>query len=186
MYISTNQYFAGLLGLGGDKYQALVEGVKLALAKEQDGRVQVGASLYAFYHAVKRRRANSFYKVCEEVFKLDRSEVSRYVRVMEEFGNEEHTEIAEEYKDYSFSLLAELLTIPRSERHKISPSWTRKNVREFRRVLERDGVEEEEEEAPPDRYVRFKKWKRADLCERILELEKENDVLKKERKEKDG
>lgn len=177
MYISSDKYYADLLGLGLDKYKERVESVRGALLKEQDGRVQVGASLYAFYHSIKKRRTNSFYTVCDQVFKLDRSEVSRYIKVLEEFGNDAHDGIAEEYKDYSFALLVELLTIPKAERHKISPSWTRKNVREFRRVLERAGVEEEEEEAPPGRYVRFKKWKRADLCEKILELERQLEDL---------
>ena len=180
MYIGTDKYYADLLGLGGDRYQTLVRDVRAALKAEQEGRVQVGASLYAFYHSVKKRRMNSFYEVCSQIFKLDRTEVSRYVSVMEEFGNADHTAIAEAYAAYSFSLLVELLSIPRAERHKISPDWTRKNVREFRRVLERDGVSDEnEEEAPPDRYVRFKKWKRSDLCEKVLELERELDALKK-------
>lgn len=188
MYIGTDKYYADLLGLDGNRYQTLVVGVRAALKAEKEGRVQVGASLYAFYHSVKKRRTNSFYEVCSKLFKLDRTEVSRYVSVMEEFGNADHTAIAEVYAAYSFSLLVELLSIPKAERHKISPDWTRKNVREFRRVLERDGVSDEnEEEAPPDRYIRFKKWKRSDLCEKILELERELDALKetkrKERKE---
>ena len=178
MYLSSDKYNADRLGLSVEKFQGFVEPVKAALAKADDGRVQIGVSLYAFYHGVKRRRLSGFYNVCSQVFKLDRSEVSRYIKVVEEFGNETHEGLAEEYKAYSFSLLVEIMTIPKAERHKIGPDWTVKNVREFRRVLERSGVEEESEaEKPPDRYVRFKKWKRTDLCEKIIELEKQLEDL---------
>ena len=184
MYLSSDKYNADLLGLGVEQFKDFVKSVKAALAKADDGRVQIGVSLYAFYHGVKRRRLSGFYDVCSRTFKLDRSEVSRYIKVVEEFGNEKHEGLAEEYKLYSFSLLVELMTIPKAERHKITPDWTVKNVREFRRVLERSGVEEESEaEKPPDRYARFKKWKRSDLCERVVQLEEELDALKKTTKE---
>lgn len=181
MYLTTDQYYASMLGLQDERYKSLLEGVRAALLKEREGRVSVGASLYAFYHSIKKRRATSFYKFCEAVFQLDRTTVQKHIRVFEEFGNADKTAISDEYKEYSYSLLVELLTIPAGDRYKVGPTWTVKNVRELRRVLERsDAEEEEDEEAPPsDRYIRFKKWKRSDLCEKILSLEKENQELKK-------
>ena len=184
MYLNSEKYYASMLGLGDDAYGQHVSQVKSALGLKREACVRVGASLYAFYHAIKRRRQNNFYKVCDDVFKLDKSQVSRYVRVMEEFGNEDHTGIAEEYTDYSFMLLMELLTIPKEERHKVNASQTVRNVRELRRVLERDSASDpdaadEAADCPPDRYARFKRWKRADLCEKILKLEKQIEDLMK-------
>jgi len=179
-YLNTDDYFASLLGLECKRYQALVGNVKEALCREKEGRVRVGAALYAFFHSVGKRRTSNFYSVCDKVFGLERTQATRYINVIEEFGNEDHSGLAAEYEAYSFSLLMELLTIPREERHKVLPSWSVKNVRELRRVLARSGASEEDDPdaPPPDRFARFKKWKRADLCSRILELEQEVENFK--------
>ena len=173
-FLSSDEYFSQSLGLDSERYKKLVGEVTAALSAENNGRIHVSVALYRFKCSVKRRRTTSFYQFCAQVFKLDRTQVVRYIRVIEEFGNAEKEGLADEYKEFNFSLLLERLTIPREERYKVSPAWTVKNIREFRRVLERRDEEEEDEEAPPsDRYIRFKKWKRSDLCEKILALEKE-------------
>ena len=178
-FLNSDEYFSQMLGLDGGRYKRLVGDVKAALAQEGSAQVRLALSLYHFKSAIRRRRTTSFFKYCSSELKLDRTQITRYIRVIEEFGNAERSGLAEEYTEYSFSLLLELLTIPKEERSKVSPYCTVKNVREFRRVLERKDEPDEEEEAPPsDRYIRFKKWKRSDLCEKILALEKELEAEK--------
>lgn len=173
-FLNSDEYFSQMLGLDSERYKKLSGDVHAALKEENDGRVRIGVSLYRFKSAIRKRRTTSFFQYCARQFKLDRTQVTRYIRVIEEFGNEDKSSIADEYAEYSFSLLQELLTIPREERYKVSSAWTVKNVRELRRVLERQDEPDEDEDAPPsDRYIRFKKWKRSDLCEKILALEEE-------------
>lgn len=181
MAITMAEYYAELLGLTDKHYEELSVRLKEALAAKRGGEVQVAASLYTFSRAIKARRKKSFYSICDKLYGLDRTRVERYINVMEEFGNDERTGLSPSWDAWPFGLLVELLTIPPEERHKISPDWSRRNVREFRRVIERRGCDEQEEDAPPpDRFSRFKKWKRSDLCEKILSLEEEIRNLRKE------
>ena len=179
MFLGTDAYYSSLLGIKNEQYKALSSDLKEALSREDSARFSVCLCLYRFNKAIGRRRKCSFYRVIGEVFHLDRTQVARSIQLVEEFGNEEKNGLLSEYRDFSFSLLLELLTIPRDERYKVQPSWTVRNVRELRKILENNGdLEDEEEEKPPEKYVRFKKWKRADLCDKILALEKELEEMK--------
>lgn len=178
MFLGTDAYYSSLLGIKNEQYKALSSDLKEALSREDSARFSVCLSLYRFNKAIGKRRKCSFYRVIGEVFHLDRTQVARSIQIVEEFGNEEKNALLPEYRDFSFSLLLELLTIPRDERYKVQPSWTVRNVRELRKILENNGDLEEEEEKPPEKYVRFKKWKRADLCDKILSLEKELEETK--------
>ena len=74
-----------------------------------------------------------------------------------------------------------MLSLPEEERDKVKPSWTVKNVRDYKKLLAKDEKEETDEDAddPDDEFVRFKKFTKAQLCREILRLEQEILELKK-------
>lgn len=181
MHLHSEEFKAALLGLSVSEFRAFNEELWRLFLDEKNSRLSVCFAIYRFYKAIGKRKKGSFLSYCNEAFHLERTQVMRSVQIVEEFANEKKDALAEEYQDFSLSLLAELLTIPKNERHKVTSTWTVRNVRELRQILERsESAEDENEELekPPDKYVRFKKWKRADLCDKILALEKELKVFK--------
>ena len=76
----------------------------------------------------------NFFDYCYVTFGLGKSQVSRYMNIVDEFGDGLRG-FKSEYKDYSYSLLSEMLSLSPAERKKVKPDWTIKQVREYKKEL---------------------------------------------------
>ena len=81
----------------------------------------------------------NFFDYCNVNFKLDKSQVSRYMNIVSEFGDCLRG-FKGEYKDYSYSLLTEMLPLTPKERKKVKPDWTIKQVRDYKKELAGESV----------------------------------------------
>lgn len=121
-----------------------------------------------------------FFAYCYEKFGLDKTQVSRYMNIVDEFG-EKLISFDSAWNKYSYSQLCELLPLTPEQRKPVKPSWTIKKIREYKKSLVATSQQEEmdlpEAELPPDKYSRFEKWTKAQLCGKIFELESERETL---------
>ena len=75
-----------------------------------------------------------FFAVCEKYFGLDKSQVSRYMNIVSEFGDK-LIGFAEQWKPYSYSQLSEMLSLTPEQRKEVKPDWTIKRIREYKKEL---------------------------------------------------
>lgn len=146
--------------------------------------------------------ARYFFQFCEEMFDLDKSQVSRLMNVVDEFG-EDLRGFRKEYRDYSYSVLVEMLPLTPEQRKPITAEWTVKRVREYRKTLVGDGCdvatlenapepvensangdscgaatpEDASEEVLPPELWKYQRWTRYQLAKRVDELELEKAEL---------
>ena len=129
--------------------------------------------------------AEFFFAYCEKEFNLDKTQVSRYMNIVDEFG-EAARGFKERYKPFGYSQLCEMLPLSEEERKSISPDWTIKRIREYKKMLAENMTclteKLSEDKKPPqdERYARFEKWNKRELCDKIFELESERDSLLEE------
>lgn len=76
----------------------------------------------------------NFFDYCYVTFGLEKSQVSRYMNIVDEFGDSLRG-FKDEYKDYSYSLLSEMLSLTPAQRRKVKSDWTIKQVREYKKEL---------------------------------------------------
>lgn len=76
----------------------------------------------------------NFFDYCNVNFKLDKSQVSRYMNIVSEFGDGLRG-FKDEYKEYSYSLLTEMLSLTPEQRKKVKANWTIKQIREYKKEL---------------------------------------------------
>lgn len=129
-----------------------------------------------------------FFSYLADTFDLDKSQVSRLMNVVDEFGvcvpNGHGGEVfvcQRKYQKYSYSLLAEMLPLSPEQREAVKEDWTVAQLRQYRKELVATSQPEEEAEAaqkPEDEFARFAKWTRPDFCRKIVELEEENEILR--------
>ena len=121
--------------------------------------------------------------MCE--FGLDKTQVSRYMNIVDEFGDGLRG-FKKEWEPYSYSQLCELLPLSSEQRKPIQPDWTIKRIREYKKSLvatsQQGEIETPKAETSPNtsKYARFDKWNKRELCDKIFELESERDDLLKE------
>ena len=96
-----------------------------------------------------------FFAYCYEKFGLDKTQVSRYMNIVDEFG-EKLISFDSAWNKYSYSQLCELLPLTPEQRKPVKPSWTIKKIREYKKSLVATSQQEEmdlpEAELPPDKY----------------------------------
>lgn len=133
----------------------------------------------------------------KEEYGICRTDLYNMLAVVEEFGHSDGT-ITYEASLFSFSQLVEMLTLTYEERKKIQPNWTVAEIRDYKKSLKTisdssvqtsgqayDKTESsvqtsgQIEEPLNERYKRFEKFTRVDLCEKIFSLEKELAECKK-------
>lgn len=165
----------------GDKRSKFRLGAELRdLFVSQDFR-----TVCAIYYPIGNVRNCSgtvFFRYLKETFDLDRSVVSRLVNVYDEFGDGEG-HCAPEWADFRWSALAEMLPLTPEQRKAVKPSWKREEIRAYKKSLSAPAAEEPQEEErkkPQEEYPQFKGWKRNDFCRHIVDLETENNALKKQ------
>lgn len=126
----------------------------------------------------------------KEKYGICKTDLYNMFAVVEEFGQQDGS-IKGEVQDFSFYQLVEMLPLSYSDRLKIRPNWTIKEIREYKKSLnsvqtsgQANDEDEDEEvqtsEQPPEneKYKRFEKFTKTDLCDRIIELEEEIKTLK--------
>lgn len=172
---------ARALGMAYHDYAKTVAEIKEHLSSINGSKLSLVFALSDFRVQASRAELKAFLRVCRSEFILDKSQVSRMLRVAEVFGNEDGTALAEKWQAFSFTVLSEMLSLPEDERERVKPSWTAKNVRDYKKLLakgEKEEIEEDMDE-PEDEFLRFKKFTKAQLCREILRLEEELRALKK-------
>lgn len=112
--------------------------------------IRLGFHLYEFYCRVGYMSFgfSTLYDFCEANLGLDKSAVSRCMKVYLEFnakndveyiGNyESHgsaMELSERWKEYSYTQLCEMLSLTEHERKQITPDMTIKQIREYKKSL---------------------------------------------------
>lgn len=125
-----------------------------------------------------------FFAYCFETFGLDKSQVSRYMNIVDEFGDE-FRGFAKPWDKFSYSQLVEILPLSAEERKPVKESWTIKQIRDYKKSLvatSQPNADEstEAEEPPQSKYARFEKWTKNELCDKIFELEAERESLLQE------
>ena len=133
-----------------------------------------------FSNALKTNcHAKVFFLVCEKEFALDKSQVSRYMNIVDEFCNIYRPEGEEnlrpmlllQWQQYSFSQLSEMLSLSEEQRKEVAPSWSVRRIREYKKGLrKRCDVATEEKEEEPEQYA---KLSRAQLIDILVERDEE-------------
>lgn len=124
-----------LNSVGGAKYDV---GLKLIRMYESENYSSVFG--WIFHHGCSNGESMGctggyvFSSECEKRFGLDKSQVSRYMNIVDEFGDRENG-FKDEWKDYSYSQLVELLPLSADERKKVEPTWTIKQIRDYKKRL---------------------------------------------------
>lgn len=116
-----------------------------------------------------------FFAYCFGKFGLDKSQVSRYMNIVSEFGDGLRG-FKNMWDKFSYSQLVELLPLSAEQRKPVKASWTIKQIRDYKKSL----VATQAEEPPQSKYARFEKWTKNELCDKIFELEAERESLLQE------
>lgn len=125
-----------------------------------------------------------FFAYCFEKFGLEKSQVSRYMNIVSEFGDGLRG-FKKMWDKFSYSQLVELLPLSAEQRKPVKASWTIKQIRDYKKSLvamPQPNADEptEAEEPPQSKYARFEKWTKNELCDKIFELEAERESLLQE------
>ena len=129
--------------------------------------------------------AECFFAYCFDEFGLDKTQVSRLMNIVDEFGDGLRC-FKKKWEKFGYSQLCELLPLSDEERKPVKPDWTVKKIREYKKSLsdkpqaETDDQTSEAEEPPKDKYARFEKWTKRELCDKIFDLEAQYDELLRE------
>lgn len=129
--------------------------------------------------------ADFFFAYCFDEFGLDKTQVSRLMNIVDEFGDGLRC-FKEKWEKFGYSQLCELLPLSDDERKPVKFDWTIKKIREYKKSLsdkpqeEADDQTPEAEEPPKDKYVRFEKWTKRELCDKIFDLEAQYEELLRE------
>ena len=128
--------------------------------------------------------ADFFFAYCFDEFGLDKTQVSRLMNIVDEFGDGLRC-FKKKWEKFGYSQLCELLPLSDEERKPVKPDWTIKKIREYKKSLvatsQQGEIELPEAEEPPkDKYARFEKWTKRELCDKIFDLEAQYDELLRE------
>ncbi len=124
-----------------------------------------------------------FFLVCEKEFGLDKSQVSRYMNIVDEFC--EHCNVkddinefrlTERFKVFSYSQLVELLSLNDEQRKVVEPSWSVKKIREYKKSLRKVATSQQDKEdyEEPEEY---KDLTRKQLIELVSSLYEEKSLI---------
>lgn len=138
-----------------DKLRLCLKDIKAAISQIGNSKIYLGFKLIDLYKSkdyaadpfllsdrldLRGRQKGlgdvfAFFSYCEKYFDLDKSQVSRYMNVADEFGDMAANGVKSEWKDYSYSQLVELLPLSSEQRKEVKPDWTIKRIREYKQNL---------------------------------------------------
>lgn len=132
--------------------------IKKDLASLKDNKYFLGLHLISLWnscsfrcHVDKYSSENCtspvFFSYLSDKFGLDKSQASRYMNVVSEFGDDARG-FKPEYADYSYSLLIEMLSLTPEQRKFVKSDWTVKHIREYKKEL--SGVVAMSQQDPKD------------------------------------
>lgn len=125
--------------------------------------------------------ADFFFAYCFDEFGLDKTQVSRFMNIVDEFGDGLRC-FKKKWEKFGYSQLCELLPLSDEERKPVKSDWTIKKIREYKKSLVATSQQvemelPETEEPPKDKYARFEKWSKRELCDKIFDLEAQYEEL---------
>lgn len=128
--------------------------------------------------------AECFFAYCFDEFGLDKTQVSCLMNIVDEFGDGLRC-FKKKWEKFGYSQLCELLPLSDEQRKSVKPDWTVKQIREYKKSLVATSQQvemelPEMEEPPKDKYARFEKWTKRELCDKIFDLEAQYDELLRE------
>ena len=128
--------------------------------------------------------ADFFFAYCFDEFGLDKTQVSRLMNIVDEFGDGLRC-FKKKWEKFGYSQLCELLPLSDEERKPVKPDWTVKKIREYKKSLVATSQQvemelPEAEEPPKDKYARFETWTKRELCDKIFDLEAQYEELLQE------
>lgn len=128
--------------------------------------------------------AECFFAYCFDEFGLDKTQVSRLMNIVDEFGDGLRC-FKKKWEKFGYSQLCELLPLSDEERKPVKPDWTVKKIREYKKSLVATSQQvemelPEAEEPPKDKYARFETWTKRELCDKIFDLEAQYEELLQE------
>lgn len=146
-----------------------------------------------------------FMQYCEKHFGLDKSQVSRYMNIVDEFGDAMRG-YKDEWREYKYSQLVEMLSLTEAQRRDITPQMTVAEIRAYKKNLvatsqQKDNAQTQSDPKPAEpvatsqqeirriwstdfdsrdiyKYLRFCGLSVVQLCDRYLELEAKYNELK--------
>lgn len=199
----------------------ITDRINIALTDLKNKRFTVGVHLLELYnsktYSIESRKYESglclpgsvgncssdyFFAYCLDKFDLEKSQVSRYMNIVDEFGDKTAdgiaTTFAPPWDKYGYSQLAEMLPLTKEQRENVKPDWSVRRIRDYKKSLVatsqqdsdeyNDAVSAEQKDKPialpkrinGTRYERFKGLTPLQLCDRYIELEQEADELRAE------
>lgn len=135
-------------------YERMMPDIKNKIGAIKADKVALGYALIALYDSnsyrcraadpdMKTIGANDtgsncspkvFFGACELDFGLDKSQVSRLMNVVDEFGDGKG-DLHEYWKPFAWSVLVEMLPLTYEQRKAIGVDWTVKKVKEYKKTL---------------------------------------------------
>ena len=138
------------------------------------------------YNLATNVHSNVFFAICDIEFGLDKSKVSRYMNVVDEFGSENRADgLDEKYRAYKWSVLEELLSLDELQRKQIKPDMTVREVREIKKMFVATSQQNKPKPEKPKKNERFKLYTRADLIDYIEQLEFQLEEINNQTKKKE-
>ena len=135
------------------EYERIVPDIRNRIGAIKSDKVSLGYALIALYESntyrcraadndMKQIGANAgancspkvFFGVCELDFGLEKSQVSRLMNVVDEFGNGKG-DLLDYWKPFQWSILVEMLPLTYEQRKAIGTDWTVKKVKEYKKTL---------------------------------------------------
>lgn len=138
-----------------------------------------------FTNALKTNcHAKVFFAVCEKEFALDKSQVSRYMNIVDEFCtisrdtsiDDRRPVLLFRWQKYSFSQLSEMLSLTDEQRSEVQPEWSVRQIRAYKKELRKNATSQQEkkEDEEPEQYAGLS---RGQLLAILLDRDEERERL---------
>lgn len=147
------------------EYDRIVPDIRNKIGAIKSDKVALGYALIALYESntyrcraadadMKQIGANDtrsncspkvFFGACELDFGLEKSQVSRLMNVVDEFGDGKG-DLLDYWKPFQWSVLVEMLPLTYEQRKAIGVDWSREKVRAYKKSLVAPAQQEENDE----------------------------------------
>lgn len=122
-------------------YQNFKQTLDSELEKAAEGFVRIGYLLRIARDTdiLKESGYANVNEFAQEEYNLDKSQVSRFIRINENFGDPEHPEqLRKKYQDFGYAKLALMLQLPESIREELSPEYTKSEIQEIKEEVDEE------------------------------------------------
>lgn len=115
----------------------------------------------------------SFFLFCSGHLDLNKSSVSRYMNVVDEYGDK-FEGFKDKWKKYTWSALVEMLPLTKEQRERFKPDTPVSEIRAYKKSLKKavaTSQQNKKEENSENESDRFKEYSRSELIDYIEKLE---------------